>query len=402
MEYSYCNKMFTNGQKNRMRAAMVSGVGGRNNLWSTSNLNATGLNTTPSLCEVGIRVERDLVCGGDNIQYFDESYNNITSWNWSFPGGSPATSNIQNPFVTYSGSGSYDVTLEVIDALGNSMTQTFPNFVSVIGNPGYPPPIYEGFETISSIPNNDWTVSNPNGPGFEVVSTAFHTGSQSVKLDNSQGTDGSIDELISNTIDLSNSAAASISFKYAFAKRNSGNTDYLQVYASKDCGETWFMRKNISSSIISTMSNTNAGIIPTGSDWKTITIGPNSFTNYLVSNFRFKFKFVNGGGNDFFIDNINLSGSVTIEESEIDEKLNVNPNPVIDNLNISFYTVSNLTNPAVELFDAMGRLVSSKKLNNVVIGANQIMMPSSDLDAGWYLLVLKSQEKTIANKFLKK
>ena len=402
MEYSSCNKMFTNGQKNRMRAAMVSGVGGRNNISSTSNLNATGLNTTPSLCEVGIRVERDLVCGGDNIQYFDESYNNITSWNWSFPGGSPATSNIQNPFVTYSGSGSYDVTLEVTDALGNSMTQTFPNFVSVIGNPGYPPPIYEGFETISSIPNNDWTVSNPNGPGFEVVSTAFHTGSQSVKLDNSQGTDGSIDELISNTIDLSNSAAASISFKYAFAKRNSGNTDYLQVYASKDCGETWFMRKNISSSIISTMSNTNAGIIPTGSDWKTITIGPNSFTNYLVSNFRFKFKFVNGGGNDFFIDNINLSGSVTIEESEIDEKLNVNPNPVIDNLNISFYTVSNLTNPAVELFDAMGRLVSSKKLNNVVIGANQIMMPSSDLDAGWYLLVLKSQEKTIANKFLKK
>ena len=50
----------------------------------------------------------------------------------------------------------------------------------------------------------------------------------------------------------------------------------------------------------------------------------------------------------------------------------------------------------------MGRLVSSKKLNNVVIGANQIEMPSSDLDAGWYLLVLKSQEKTIANKFLKK
>ena len=56
---------------------------------------------------------------------------------------------------------------------------------------------------------------------------------------------GSIDEIISNTIDLSNSAAASISFKYAFAKRNSGNSDYLQILASKDCGETWFMRKNI-------------------------------------------------------------------------------------------------------------------------------------------------------------
>ena len=113
-----------------------------------------------------------------------------------------------------------------------------------------------------------------------------------IKLDNSQGQNGSVDELISNTIDLSNSAAASISFKYAFAKRNSGNSDYLQILASKDCGETWFMRKNISSSIISTMPNTNSNFTPTGSDFSVITISANSFTNYLVSDFRFKFKFV--------------------------------------------------------------------------------------------------------------
>ena len=61
------------------------------------------------------------------------------------------------------------------------------------------------------------------------------------------------------------------------------------------------MRKNISSSIISTMPNTNSNFTPTGSDWKVITIGANSFNNYLVSDFRFKFKFVNGGGNDLYI-----------------------------------------------------------------------------------------------------
>ena len=32
------------------------------------------------------------------------------------------------------------------------MTQTFPNFISVIENPGYPPPIYEGFENITLLP----------------------------------------------------------------------------------------------------------------------------------------------------------------------------------------------------------------------------------------------------------
>ena len=316
MEYSYCNKMFTNGQKNRMRAALQSSVGGRSNVVSTSNQTATGLNTTPSLCAVDIRVERDIVCGGDNIQFFDESYNNITSWNWTFPNGNPSTSTDKDPIVSYSGSGSFDVTLEVTDALGNSMTQTFPNFISVIGNPGYPPPIYEGFENITSLPSDDWTIDNSSGPGFDIVSSGFASGLQSAKLDNSQGQNGSIDELISNTIDLSNSAAASISFKYAFAKRNSGNSDYLQILASKDCGETWFMRKNISSSIISTMPNTNSNFTPTGSDWKVITIGANSFTNYLVSDFRFKFKFVNGGGNDLYIDDINVSGSLSINETE--------------------------------------------------------------------------------------
>ncbi len=37
MEYSSCNKMFTNGQKNRMRAAMVSSIG--TSIWTTNNHN---------------------------------------------------------------------------------------------------------------------------------------------------------------------------------------------------------------------------------------------------------------------------------------------------------------------------------------------------------------------------
>ena len=401
MEYSYCNKMFTTGQKNRMRSALMSSVGGRNNIWTSSNLTATGLNTTPSLCAVAIRVERDIVCGGDDVQFFDESYNNITSWNWTFPNGTPSSSSVQNPMVSYSGSGLFDVTLEVTDALGNTMSQTFPNFISVIGNPGYPPPIYEGFENISSLPSNDWTISNSEGPGFDVVTTGFASGAQSVKLDNSQGQNGSIDELISNTIDLSNSGAASISFKYAFAKRNSGNTDYLQIFASKDCGESWFMRKNISSSIISTMANTNSNFTPTGSDWKTIVIGPGSFSNYLVSDFRFKFKFVNGGGNDLYIDDINLSGSVSINQSEKVFNFSVYPNPVLDNLIISFSSLTNLTDPFLEIMDGAGRIINSTYLNNLSKGENNLEISSSNLESGWYIIKIISNEKSFATKFLK-
>ena len=401
MEYSYCNKMFTNGQKNRMRAALLSSVGGRNNIWTSSNQIATGLNSTPSLCAVGIRVERDIVCGGDDVQFFDESYNNIVSWDWSFPNGTPSSSTNQNPMVSYSGSGDFDVTLEVTDALGNTMTQTFPNFISVIGNPGYPPPIYEGFENIASLPSNDWTIYNPEGPGFDVVATGSASGAKSVKLDNSQGQTGSVDELISNTIDLSNSAAASISFKYAFAKRNSGNSDYLQIFASKDCGESWFMRKNISTSILGTMANTNSNFTPSGSDWKTIVISPSSFSNYLVSDFRFKFKFVNGGGNDLYIDDINLSGSLSIEETEKVYDFKVYPNPVVENLLVSFNSLINLSNPLIEVYDATGRIVKSINLQNISKGENNLEVSSIDLDSGWYILKIISDEKSISTKFLK-
>lgn len=401
MEYSYCNKMFTNGQKNRMRAALLSSVGGRNNIWTSSNQIATGLNSTPSLCAVDIRVERDIVCGGDDVQFFDESYNNIVSWNWSFPNGTPSSSTNQNPMVSYSGSGDFDVTLEVTDGLGNTMTQTFPNFISVIGNPGYPPPIYEGFENIASLPSNDWTIYNPEGPGFDVVATGSASGFKSVKLDNSQGQTGSVDELISNTIDLSNSAAASISFKYAFAKRNSGNSDYLQIFASKDCGENWFMRKNISTSILGTMANTNSNFTPSGSDWKTIVISPSSFSNYLVSDFRFKFKFVNGGGNDLYIDDINLSGSLSIEETEKVYDFKVYPNPVVENLLVSFNSLINLSNPLIEIYDATGRIVKFINLQNISKGENNLEVSSSDLDSGWYILKIISDEKSISTKFLK-
>ena len=60
-----------------------------------------------------------MVCGGDVVEFFDESYNNVNSWSWSFPGGSPSTSTQQNPTVTYANAGTYDVQLQVSDPFGN-------------------------------------------------------------------------------------------------------------------------------------------------------------------------------------------------------------------------------------------------------------------------------------------
>ena len=225
-------------------------------------------------------------------------------------------------------------------------------------------------------------------------------GGKSIKLDNSQGSNGDEDELISNTINLSNLASATLSFKYAFAKRNSQNTDYMQVLASSDCGETWFLRKNISSSQIATVSNTNSTYAPTGSDWKTINV--TGITNtYLVSNFRFKFKFINGGGNDLFIDDINLSGPLSLNESEILRDVIVYPNPAYDNVVLSFNSASKLENANINLLDASGRTVKNISNQDFIKGENIVEFSIADLASGWYFVSLESLNRKIVVKLNK-
>ena len=52
---------------------------------------------------------------GESVHFKDTSTGNVTTWNWTFEGGEPATSIEQNPVVTYNHAGSYAVTLTVGD-----------------------------------------------------------------------------------------------------------------------------------------------------------------------------------------------------------------------------------------------------------------------------------------------
>ena len=59
-------------------------------------------------------------CAPYTAQFTDNSSSNVTSWNWTFPGGNPASSTLQNPTVSYDNLGSYDVTLVVSNSAGSS------------------------------------------------------------------------------------------------------------------------------------------------------------------------------------------------------------------------------------------------------------------------------------------
>ena len=68
---------------------------------------------------------------GQSIQFIDKSNGSPISWQWSFPGGTPAISTIQNPVVTYSTEGKYPVTLKIKNAKSDSISQTLTDYISV-------------------------------------------------------------------------------------------------------------------------------------------------------------------------------------------------------------------------------------------------------------------------------
>ena len=64
------------------------------------------------------------VCTGGKIIFFDDSTNDPTSWGWTFAGGTPAVSTLEDVTVTYNTAGLYDVTHTATNTIGpNSVTK---------------------------------------------------------------------------------------------------------------------------------------------------------------------------------------------------------------------------------------------------------------------------------------
>ena len=74
------------------------------------------------------------ISAGDSVNFTDQSTNVPTSWSWTFEGGTPATSTAQNPTVTYSTPGTYNVTLLAGNAAGSD-TETKVDYIFVAEKP---------------------------------------------------------------------------------------------------------------------------------------------------------------------------------------------------------------------------------------------------------------------------
>lgn len=158
-----CMIMFTEGQGNRMNAAITAS--------RPQLLNSLGcVPVTAGAPTANFVASQTNIPVGTSINFTDLSSGSPTSWAWSFPGGNPSSSTVQNPAnITYNTVGTYAVTLVATNASGSD-TETKTGYITVTSGGGS-----GGCDTITNLPatftptillsNNSGYVSGHNGYG---------------------------------------------------------------------------------------------------------------------------------------------------------------------------------------------------------------------------------------------
>ena len=404
MDYAACHKMFTEGQKAVMHAALNNGIQYRDNLWQQSNLLATGTEDG-HVAQACVPVadfsnKKIYVCEGGSVNFFDQSWHgDITGWHWDFQGATPDTANTKNATVQYNTPGTYDVTLTAYTSAGSN-TLVRSALVTVLPATGtYPVPYTESFETIN-IPGLEWEVENQGSSNaFTVTSAAGASGSlHSVRLVNQTGNAaGNVDALITPTMNLTNTTNTSFTFKYAYASRTINDSSVFKVFVSNNCGQTWIQRiSKVAPNFRTVTTPVVTSFVPTSTQWvqQSVILGMNN-----TPSVRVKFEFTQDEGNNFYIDDINLTGTVGINELLADEyQFGIHPNPSQGTavLELELDESSNLK---IELCDVVGKKVTDVANNIYSPGKQQFEIQNKNYE-GVYFVRVNIDNNTFTQKMV--
>lgn len=264
-------------------------------------------------------VNNNTICPGDVISFIDNSAYSPDSWSWTFNGGIPATSNEQNPSVYYPNTGVYDVTFSATNDFGTN-EQTFSAYVNVDGSFTS----YAFSENFEGEDISDWTLVNPTG-GAQWEITPINSGgekygSYALSINNFDNNSwGARDAIISPAINLYGRSSATLEIDYAYRRHITGDSDSLIISASVDGGLTFpivlLAAADDGNYSLATYVILNGGFAPNGDlDWcGEGAVGADCLSFDIseystASDFRVKIENFSKEGNNFYIDNVRVSG----------------------------------------------------------------------------------------------
>lgn len=310
MDYSYCSKMFTQGQVDEMRAALEytnpNYNAGRYNIWQTANLQLVGAIPGTSLCSIDFEANETVVCAGTTVTYTPNTTTGISQYSWSFPNGIPSTSNLQSPTVTYNTPGTHNATLVVTSsANGLTYTESKTTYITVNGGTTVNLPISEPFSNAGT--PTGWSIVNlDGGTTWTRIGTVGNPGGSFV-FDNANVDDrGNTDEFRTANFSTVGMSSSQLTFDVAYAPYDATWYDGLEVLVSSDCGATYTSVYSKIGTTLQTRTATTSLFTPTTAQWRNETI---DLTPYVgESSVQVAFRNLAGYGNRLFVDNINITG----------------------------------------------------------------------------------------------
>jgi PKD repeat protein len=397
-------------------------------------------------------------CSPSGIQFTSQSSPSVTEWAWTFEGGTPSTSDLRNPFVTYDQPGTYNVSLTVTNASGQS-TLSLDDYISIITIPSttFADTVIENKilleNTAPEAKSSLWHIFNDNiSITFDSIAVNYRAPSNGlyyVVLTNRNQCGQSISDTISlyvnaypeSSFSYNNGGAACVLSKVNF---ESSSTNATEFYWTFDGGQP----------ATSTLKNPDVEFALSGTHIVTLIVGnhlgqdtlttavtidekPISDFEYAISNLsNVNFEYTGTGASDYewlFGDGTfstesnpthiyNLSGSynvilissndcgrdtiertiVTIGSGSNDlnaiTNLTVSPNPSTGEFAINISTeISGLWNLTVS--DILGRIIYS---NRIFVNKNNNLhlLDMSNDAGGLYILTLNNENARVSRKIL--
>ena len=236
MDYSSasCQTEFTPDQKTRARGSLT---GARASLLTSSACTPVSSPSADFIAECSSKKG----CKGSSIKFHDLSTHNPTSWSWTFPGGTPATSTEQNPSITYNTAGVHSVSLVSSNSSGDGTMETKTSYITIYDSP-----------TSACTPG----LQNSGYFGYAISNVTF----SNINYSSSPTINGYIDNSCSSSTCVTEGEAYSISVSVDNLASQAGHyavyIDYNDNGTLNDVDETVFTGSTVSSSGTQTVTQT--------------------------------------------------------------------------------------------------------------------------------------------------
>lgn len=328
-------------------------------------------------------------CPGEVLQFVNNSCGIVDSVKWIFNGGTPAFSNLNNPTVSYSVPGNYDVVLIAYNQ-GGTDTLTRTNIIHI--NPSQTLPYYEPVaDTNIFIFPEGCYANDPNSDNNNWLRIYYATGAGGINDDYMQfnnwnyNDNGIETKLYFPPVDLSNAVNPKLFFYRSYQRRNTTNNDTLIVYA-KACGNTEtlvYKKGGAQLANIGGFGSVNYWMPSDQSHWIKDSVNLSQFAgqNSVIFNFSNK----GFGGQIMYIDDFLVKDTPLLTSGQLhnESKVVVYPNPFVDEVYMECLTAKKRK---IVLYDLLGKEFIHEETNDTKFNLNLEI-----LEKGIYFLHVNEQ-----------